>query len=94
MTRSNVNYVHDFLKNIFMHVINLITQRKDESKEKKKLRAILGFQNPVICQKYSLKEHIFFLGLTEKKKKKSWGQEAGRKMVSKHTIFPSGLITE
>lgn len=94
MTRSNVNYVHDFFKNIFMHVINLITQRKDESKEKKKLRAILGFQNPVICQKYSLKEHIFFLGLTEKKKKKSWGQEAGRKMVSKHTIFPNGLITE
>lgn len=36
MTRSNVNYVHDFFKNIFMHVINLITQRKDESKGKKK----------------------------------------------------------
>lgn len=77
-----------------MHVINLIIQRKDESKGKKKLHAILRFQNPVICQKYSLKEHTFFLGLTEKKVKKSWGQEAGRKMVSKCTIFPNGLITE
>lgn len=44
-----------------------------KAREKKKLRAILGFQNLVICQKYSLKEHIFFLGLTEKKKKKKLG---------------------
>lgn len=56
-----------------MHVINLIIQRKDESKEKKKLHTILRFQNPVICQKYSLKEHTFFLGLTEEKSKKKLG---------------------
>lgn len=36
MTRTNVNYVHDFKKNILMEIINLKTQSKDESKEKKK----------------------------------------------------------
>lgn len=59
-----------------MQVINHITQSKDESKKKKKATHRTQVSKFSHLSETFLKEHTFFLGLTEKKTKPKKSRES------------------